>query len=74
MICVGPQHGRGVGMKRQQAGLAARRAGVGDQRGDQGLVSEMYAVEVADCQVAGGREGWVWQVVIGSHSRSILRT
>ena len=55
MRMFGPQDAGGMGIEGDGEGLAAKEARAGDDLGDDGLVAEMHAVEVAD----GGDDGGV---------------
>jgi hypothetical protein len=49
----GTENARGVGVEGDGEGLAAEEAGAGEDFGDDGLMAEVHAVEVAD----GGDDG-----------------
>ena len=54
---LGAEDAGGVGIEGDGEGLAAEEAGAGDDLGDDALVAEVHAVEVADGGDDGGARG-----------------
>ena len=65
-MVVGAEDAGGVRIEGDGEGLAAEEAGAGDDFGDDALVAEMHAVEVADGGDYGGvRGGEVGELGVG---------